>query len=245
VLEAEPAPPRRLNPNVPRPLELICLRCLEKDPKDRYASAAALASDLDRFLQGEDVEAKAVNWSERLKRWARREPALASRLGALAAIVLILQVNHLAARALSLSLHLQVLGLLAVWGAASFGFQRLLNRPRWTDLTPYAWSATDMILLTIVLKITNDLLTPVVVAYPLCVAGSGLWFRVPLVWFATVVAELAYVVLMADHLFSEGPLPNLQHHILFLVMVALCGAVVAYQVRRVRALSRYYEHRPL
>src|SRR5262249_27984032 len=52
VLSAEPVPPRSLCPNVPRDLEAICLKCLRKDPRQRYGSAEAVAQDLERFLKG-------------------------------------------------------------------------------------------------------------------------------------------------------------------------------------------------
>lgn len=75
VLEGEPPQPRLLNPNIPRPLEKICLKCLEKDQIDRYTSARDLADDLDHFLRGEPVEATRGGPWHRLRRWARREPA--------------------------------------------------------------------------------------------------------------------------------------------------------------------------
>ena len=53
VLERDPVPPREIRPGIPRELETICLKCLEKMPEDRYPSAQALADDLDRYLQGD------------------------------------------------------------------------------------------------------------------------------------------------------------------------------------------------
>jgi WD40 repeat protein len=80
VLHDEPRPPRKLNDKVPLDLQTICLKCLDKDPKKRYASAAALAEDLRRYLQGEAITARAVGALERAVKWARRRPAVAGLL---------------------------------------------------------------------------------------------------------------------------------------------------------------------
>jgi WD40 repeat protein len=89
VLNDEPVPPRRLNPSVPRDLETICLKCLEKEPDERYAGAAALAAELRRFLTGEPIAARPVTWPERAAKWARRKPTLAAAytLGLLALLL--------------------------------------------------------------------------------------------------------------------------------------------------------------
>ena len=74
VRQQNPVPPRRFRTEVPRDLESICLKCLEKRPGDRYSSATALAEDLQRFLRGEPVRARHFTRVERFIRWCRKNP---------------------------------------------------------------------------------------------------------------------------------------------------------------------------
>jgi serine/threonine-protein kinase len=79
-----PERPRSINPVVDRDLELICLKCLEKEPRRRYASAEALADELERYLAGKPLtQTRPVGRAERLWRWARRNPAWAALSAAL------------------------------------------------------------------------------------------------------------------------------------------------------------------
>ena len=78
VVATEPLAPRRLNRQTPRDLETICLKCLQKEPRQRYGSAWELAEDLRRYLQGEPIQARPLGMGGRLLRWARRRPALAA-----------------------------------------------------------------------------------------------------------------------------------------------------------------------
>jgi tetratricopeptide (TPR) repeat protein len=83
VRSQDPVPPRRLQPTLPRDLETICLKCLRKEPAKRYASAAALADDLRRFLAGRPVAARPAGVSERTWKWVQGRPAVAGLLAAL------------------------------------------------------------------------------------------------------------------------------------------------------------------
>ncbi len=88
----EPTPPRRLRRGLPRDLEAICLKCLEKTPAARYATAAVLADDLTRFLTKQPTRARPLGPMHRSLKWVRRRPAVA----ALLAIIVLTGVAELA-----------------------------------------------------------------------------------------------------------------------------------------------------
>ncbi|HZN33433.1 MAG TPA: protein kinase [Pirellulaceae bacterium] len=87
VLDSEPLSPRLLNPGVPRDLETICLKCLQKERSRRYATAQELADELSRYLRGEPIQARPIGQAARFWRLCRRNPLTAS---AIAAAVLML-----------------------------------------------------------------------------------------------------------------------------------------------------------
>jgi WD40 repeat protein/tetratricopeptide (TPR) repeat protein len=88
VVADEPVPPRQLNAKVPRDLETVCLKCLRKDPRQRYASAEELAEDLGRWQRGEPVKARPLGRIARVVKWARRRPAVAGLLAAIVVLTL-------------------------------------------------------------------------------------------------------------------------------------------------------------
>jgi serine/threonine protein kinase/tetratricopeptide (TPR) repeat protein len=88
VQSVEPVPPSRLCPRLARDLATVCLKCLEKDPSKRFATADALADDLGRFLAGEPIRARPIGALERTWRWCRRKPLVASLAGALVLLVI-------------------------------------------------------------------------------------------------------------------------------------------------------------
>jgi len=247
VLESEPVSPRHLNPAVPRSLATICLKCLEKQPAARYASAGALADDLERYLKGEEVEARSGGAVQRVRRWMRREPALASRLGVFTLFYLVEATYYLLGR-FDGKFHYSVTAILSLWVAASFVCQKLMNRNIRPLAVPFVWGLIDAGALLYLLLIADGAASPLLIGYPLLVVAAGLWFRVRLVWFMTALSVLSYLVLVVDCFTRRPELKtgsdlHSDDFIYFVVGLIAMGAAVAYQVERVRALSRYYERR--
>jgi serine/threonine-protein kinase len=87
VINQEPVPPTRLIRTVPRDVETICLKCLEKAPRSRYPSAAALAEDLHRFERGDPIAARPLHSLQRYARWMRRNPSQGALIVAVLALL--------------------------------------------------------------------------------------------------------------------------------------------------------------
>ncbi len=98
MIQNDPVPPRLLNPRVDHDLETICLKCLEKDPQHRYASAELLAEDLQRYLDGESISARSFNVLDRLARTLDRsqhDADFSTWSGMLLWMAVVIGVEHL------------------------------------------------------------------------------------------------------------------------------------------------------
>ena len=237
VLEGEPTLPHRINSRIPPELERIVMRALEKAPADRYDSAAALADDLDRYLRREPLETQPIGLRQRLRRFARRQPALVAHGAAILAMATIVQVNYLLARPNPV-LYGQIMTVLGIWLALAVLFQWLLLHERTAGFSRYAWATVDVVLLTLALHFNGAPLGPMPIVYALLIVGSGLWFRMGLAWYTTALSLLAYATLVWQ--FPDEGGPATYPYIVATVLV-LIGYITGYQLHRLQVLSRYFE----
>ena len=240
VLEGEPIPPRRLNRAVDRNLETICLKCLEKDPRRRYGSALEMAEDLGRYLDGDPIVARPLGPWGRLNRWARRCPALAATLVALA----LFYANHvfacyvLKAPGEGEAFHMFATGLVLVWGTGAAMFQYMARRPKAGSAVTYGWAGMDVLMFTAFLYAASGPKSTVLFGYLLLVAGAGLRFRSGLVWFVTILCMSGYVWLVIEAHWHRPQLAPAPKAILpFLMSLVIMGLIVHFILRRIRRLS--------
>ncbi len=237
VVSEEPIPPRRLQPSVPRHLETICLKCLEKDPRRRYASAQALSDDLLCFLRGEPISARPPGPLGRFDRWARLRPALAVTLVALSVFYL----NHLLLLGLGTKgeggdFHWFVTVLVALWGLGAAGFQWLLSRTRRRELVAYGWAALDVLMFTVFMLRGNGPQSAMLVGYLLLIAGTALRYRISMVWFVTSLCLASYIGLVIEASwrrpdFAVAP----KSWILFVISLFVMGLIQQLLLRRLQA----------
>lgn len=97
VLMDDPIPLRRLNPAIDRDLETICLKCLEKEPQRRFATAGELADELARYLRGEPIRSRPLGTIGHLRRWCRRRPAVAALVATVAVLLVAIAAISIAA----------------------------------------------------------------------------------------------------------------------------------------------------
>jgi eukaryotic-like serine/threonine-protein kinase len=93
VVVEEPAAPTRLQPGIPRDIETICLKCLQKEQRKRYGTALDLAEDLERFQKGQPILARRISSAERLVRWGRRNPTIAALTAAVGLLLIVTAIG--------------------------------------------------------------------------------------------------------------------------------------------------------
>lgn len=200
VLDEEPTPPRKLVRSIPKPLETICLKCLRKEPSSRYASTGELATDLERFLQGDPILAKPLNIAQRTFIWARRRPLAATAV----IMAFALMGLHLTARFIfqqpwhNGAFKYIAPSLIVGWTLGMLILESLSRRHHWRDLEKYGYVLLSVITFTTVFHFDMGPRSGPVPMYVVSIVISVLALPNPkMVWFTTLLSMLAYGILFA------------------------------------------------
>ncbi|WP_459558009.1 serine/threonine-protein kinase [Lacunimicrobium album] len=232
VLEEQAVPARTLNKKVPVELDLICMKCLEKDAAKRFQSADELAAELRRFVQGEPILTRPATLPQQWVRLARTYPALFAHLIPIlvcSAFILIQQIIvgpylHF------IELQLTFLG----WALLSVFLQLMLNRPDTRWLGRILWSIADPMLLALMIWIGDPPRGSLFTGFPLLIAASGLWINEVIVATTTASCLLSIMVLIWVQ-------PDEIANFFVSIFVLTTGVIMANLVQRFRGLNRYFE----
>jgi hypothetical protein len=237
VVTEDPSPPRQLNPKIPKDLQTICLKCLEKDPCRRYPSAQALADDLYAYQRGEAISARPPGIVGRMDRWLRSRPALATTLIALTA----LYVNHLVLLELGApneggDFHWFATGLTLAWASGAVVFQWLVTRSRWSVAATFGWATLDVLMATLMMARGQGPRSALLIGYPLLIVGTALRFRTSLLWFVTGLCIAGYLGMVSEAAWRRPHLAvGITNWLIFTLGLVILGFLQHQFLRRLRA----------
>lgn len=242
ILDAQPVSADRLNPELDAEVVAICMRCLEKEPKNRYLTAAEFANEIDRYLKGEPVQAMRSGIMIRIRQWSRQEPGLVGHLVGLGLIEITRGIDvffeyfFFGQRFHS---YLDYSVIIWLWVVVCLILQRVQNRiPKQGVHLQFAWSAADLGFLTWILLRVEGNLGPLFIAFPLVVVVSGLFSRVKLVAFSTILSLISFEIVFLTRQ-ESGEFAH--YGFVGAAAIVVIGTVVGLMVHRIRLLNRLFE----
>ena len=213
------------------------MKCLEKSPDKRYATAGELANDLRRFLDGEPIAARAASIWQRLRRWSRREPALVAHLLGLSLILMTVQSTYLLIGT-DIVYYLQHTLTLLAWMVGVLLLQQLVNRPRYSERAAMAWCILDALCMTTILVLAEPPVGQLLSGYALLIVACGFLLKTSVVVTTTITVLGCYVFLLTRSIeLRQSP----HYCVMFALLIAVLGGIVAMQVRRITRLNRHFE----
>lgn len=237
--DLEPTSTRKYVPAVPRALDAICLKCLERDPVRRYADAAELAADLRAFQREEPTKASRPNVIQRVRRWNRTYPFLASHVWGLLFLFVIVQLNWITMGS-DLTYHLRISGMLVAWLLLAIGLQVFVAGKALQQPVAAIWLALDAAIMTIFLLVIQHDPSQLLIGYPTLTLASALFEKVRSVAAMTGVTMLAHASLL---ILRPELCDPWSHAVLFQALLLIIGFLAASLVRRIQQYRRIFEER--
>lgn len=232
VKHREPLAPSVWNRKVGFELDAICGVAMEKDPSDRYRSAQLFAQDLQLWLAGVPVVVSRKTWSIRFRQAWRKYPGLVSHVVAILAVTIIVAASHLLG--LSQSNSALQFGILGVWLLACFPLQRLTYHPKNWWLFGSAWGILDVVSTTALIANAQEPRGLLLIAYPMLLAASALFYRIRMVIGMLVLCVAGSVFLPW---YTQDPsLGRWDFQAIFGIGLVVLGIILMSMIGRVRSL---------
>lgn len=235
--DRQPVRPSRLNRQVDRELDTICLRAMEKIPSERYATAAEFGRDLERWINGSAVSSPTKSPWVRWIRWWKQEPGLVSHAVAISVVILVVLLSHLLGYSLA---HLPTqLTVLLTWLLICFPLQRWILQSKDTIVPAILWGLIDLFCVSWLIATAGPPRSLLLVAYPLMITASALFYRTRFVILMTTACILAFLVLTG--LIEDPSFERASFRILFVCFLGIQCLTLTSLIFKVRNLFTYRE----
>jgi serine/threonine-protein kinase len=235
--DRQPVRPSRLNRQVDRELDTICLRAMEKIPSERYTTAAEFGQDLERWINGSAVSSPTKSPWIRWIRWWKQEPGLVSHAVAICVVILVVLMSHLLGYSLA---HLPTqLTVLLTWLLICFPLQRWILQSKDTTVPAILWGLIDLFCVSWLIATAGPPRSLLLVAYPLMITASALFYRTRFVILMTTACILAFLVLTG--LIEDPSFERASFRILFVCFLGIQCLTLTSLIFKVRNLFTYRE----
>ena len=235
--DRQPVRPSRLNRQVDRELDTICLRAMEKIPSERYTTAAEFGRDLERWINGSAVTSPTKSPWVRWIRWWKQEPGLVSHAVAICVVILVVLLSHLLGYSLT---HLPTqLTVLLTWLLICFPLQRWILQSKDTIVPAILWGLIDLFCVSWLIATAGPPRSLLLVAYPLMITASALFYRTRFVILMTTACILAFLVLTG--LIEDPSFERASFRILFVCFLGIQCLTLTSLIFKIRNLFTYRE----
>jgi len=228
--DREPTPPSRCNHEVDRELDAICARAMEKNPKQRYQSMGEFGDDLGRWIEGRAIQTPTKSFSMRCLRWWRQEPGLVAHVLAIAAVIPIVIISHYLDESNS-NQSIQLL-LLSTWMVLCFPLQRWVLRQIESWIPAVTWGVIDVLFVTAIIANAEAPRSLLLIAYPLMVAASALFYRTIYVAMMTIACAIGFIVLA--YTVNDPSMARRDFQLIYLTSISVLGLTLTSMILRIR-----------